>query len=338
MEQKDIKTQSEGALRKKKALILALGSAVLCIAYMTFLMTTSYFKIDSYTTNGIATIVFVILYFGFVIIVKKLNGQSKKINKTIVFNTALFIAPFILAIILYAVTKNIVLTLFIFMLCQIIYTIYYNNFVPVPGYKGAYKLYRAGNKEMAIERLQSILKNYPESFETLAFLGSIYIKDLEYHKAIECLEKAKELRNDDSMSYLNLSIAYTAIEEFDQAIECSKKVVELLPEKWNSYYSIALCNLLKEEYDQAALYFAKVLEFNIPQAQKFLVYYGRAKSLTSLGKEDDSNTEFNKSVKYADEKTISYWITILKETEDKPNKPSLFVKEAIDYAINNNNK
>ena len=316
---------------KKNIIILISGSIALCFAYIIFLTVTSYLKMNSYIISGIATMVFSILYFSLFIFIKNKNTYKKRINKKLIRNTFLFIAPFVLAVVLYFVTKNIVVTLFVFMICEIAYTIYYNNFVPVPGYKRAYKLYLSGQKQLAIEILNTILIKYPNSFETYTFLGSIYIKNEEYQKAIEYLEKGTYLRPEDYITNINLAIAYTAIENFDGAIESSKQAIKIQPENWNSYYSIALCNLLKNNNEEAKTYFEKVLKFNIPKAQRFLVHYGYAKSLKLLNKEKESIIEFDKALKNGNEQIITQWDKLIRSAKDKPTKPSLFVKEAIEY-------
>lgn len=307
------------------------GSIIISLLYVFFLLITAKLNLASNTTNCIATLVFIVIYFSFFAIIKSKNIKSIIANKTLMLNIGLLLVPFIISGIFYALIRSFLGTIVIFFFTQIVFTIYYNNFVPVPGYKKAYKLFKFNRVEESKAILNQILSRYPNSFETLILLGHVYFKDLEYDKAIDVLEKAKFIRPEDAMSYLNLSNAYTAIENFDRAIENSKMITELLPDQWNAFYTIGLCYLLNGNNNESINHFKKTLEFDLPEKQKFLVYYGLAKNFQLLKNNYEYDKAIKSYIKFADESTISFWKSQLQKINTNTNKPSDFVKEAVEH-------
>jgi len=219
---------------------------------------------------------------------------------------------------------------------QIAYTIYYKNYFPVPGYNKAYKAYLKGDNNSAKDQLEEILNKYPENFESLILLGVLHIKEMEYHKAITLLEKAKKQKADSPLVYINLSNAHTALEEFDAAIENSKMTLELASENWNACYTIAISSLFTENYTQAIEYFNRVQMFKIPAQQEFLIHYGKAIAFQKNSNPEDASKELEKSVQKANTLTITYWENQLEKIKNFENKPSKMVKDAISYVKSQN--
>jgi len=184
MEKKNLKTLTTNKSKNTKALILTLGSISLCGGYVGFLILATNLGFNSHKTSGIATLVFAVLYFGLFIAVKTAKKGFYRANKMILSNICLFISSFIIAILVYVFSKSFLLTLLVFMICQIIYTIYFKNFVPVPGYQKAFKLYKLEQYELAKNLLKQISNNYPNNCEPLILLGNIYINETNYEKAV----------------------------------------------------------------------------------------------------------------------------------------------------------
>lgn len=322
--------------QKKRGLILAIGSVTLCLLYLGYLFFSSKTGIATTETNGIATLLFVILYISFFVIVKTAKTGFWKKHKRLLLNIPLLLTPMAIAFIIYIIFKSFLAALFVFMLGQIMHTVYYNNFYPVPGFKKAFKLYKTQNYKTAKEVLNTINNLHPENFDVLFLTGIVCIRDLDYKNAIYSLEKAKTLNPEDPVVYINLSNAYIAIENYDKAIENANKTLTISEENWSSYYSIGLCNLLKEDYKEAINSFKKVLSFELPAMQRFLVHYGMGKAYLCNKIKDSAEEEFANAIKFCDNNTASFWKTQLREIENNPNKPSLFVKEALDYVLEKN--
>lgn len=317
--------------RNFKTIILIVGSIIICGSYLGYLITSSSLGFSTEHSRGIATILFAVCYFGLFIGVKKAKKGFFKSNKLFLINSTLLAIPFIAALSTYWISKNFLLCLGAFLVCQIMLTIYYNNFIPVPGYQKGYKLFKANNKQESIKVLNDILQKYPESYETLILLGNIYISEMQYNKAIEVLEKAKEVEPENHITYINLSNAYTSAEMFDKAIEASLKLLELEKPAWNTLYAIGLCSLLNKDYKTATKFYKKTLEYKLPPAQYVLVHYGLTKSYTNLNQENKASLEHSMLMKYATEPVITYWEKQLSDLNGNMNKPSKLVQETLEY-------
>lgn len=317
----------------KKILCLIIGSIILCSSYLGYLIYTSTAEISSAKTNGLATVIFIIAYFGLFAITKHVEKGILRINKKLLLNFSILISPFVITGILYLFIKSLLILLFSFIFFQIMITIYYNNFVPVPGYPRAYKLFRENQYEKAIISLSNILKHYPKSFETLILIANAHTRLLEYDKAIDYLLKAKEIDQENVIVYINLANAYTATGNFELAIETSEKIVALSPENWNALYTIALCNMFEKNYTKAINFYTKTLEKDIPEVQKFLVHYGMYLCHISLNNKKEAEIELTNFKSHSSKEVTGFWKKQLLIIKDNENKPSLFVKEAITASI-----
>lgn len=317
----------------KKVICLITGSIILCSSYLGYLIYTSKLGISSIKTNGLATIIFIIAYFALFAITKHAEKDIPRLNKTLLINFSILMSPFIITGVLYIFVKSLLILLFTFIFCQIMITIYYNNFMPVPGYPRAYKLFREKQYEKAIVSLSNILNRYPKSFETLILIANAHTRLLEYEKSIDYLLKAKEIDHENVIVYINLANAYTATENFELAIKASEKIVELSPENWNALYTIGLCHMLKKNYKEAISFYTKTLKKNIPEEQKFLIHYGLYICYSILDYKEEATIEQNNFKRYKTKEVIDFWKKQLSLIKGKENKPSLFVKEAIESLI-----
>lgn len=318
----------------KKVLWLITGSIILCSIYLGFLIYTSKLEISSAKTNGIATFIFIVSYFGLFAITKHIDKGLPRINKKLITNLLILMAPFIITGALYIFIKSVLILLFVFIFCQIMITIYYNNFMPVPGYPKAYKLFKEQQYEKSITLLTNILSRYPKSFETLILIANAYIRLFEYENAIIYLLRAEKIDPENVTVHINLANAYTATEDFQRAIESSEKIIHFFPENWNALYSIGLCSMFQKNYTKAITFYTKTLEKEIPEAQKFLVHYGLYTCQSSLQNEEECNKELDKFKSFNKSEIITFWKNQLEVIKDKENKPSIFVKDAINTAEN----
>lgn len=66
-------------------------------------------------------------------------------------------------------------------------------------------------------RLDQLKLQYPETYKLLEFLGEVYIRFQHYHEAIDALQQAIAINDEDPMSYWNLAIAYERIGQYQKA-------------------------------------------------------------------------------------------------------------------------
>lgn len=261
-----------------------------------------------------------------------------KITKKSFLNACLALAPLIISVSSYFFTNNLIITLAIFIVGQMLFSFYYSQYIPVPGYNKAYRLFLKRDFSNSSIILNQILEKHPNSYESLVLLGAIHINKLEYKQAIDVLEKASEIRPEEPTSNINLSNAYTALEEFPEAIKCSQRVIKTIPSNWSAYYNTAICKYFLEEYEDSINNFKKVLSFNIPKNQIFLVHYGLAKAYEKLNNDDNFKTELKNTTKTATDSSLKYWQSQLNNIGEFTNKPSAFVKEAVEYCLNTKDK
>ncbi|MBD3190439.1 MAG: tetratricopeptide repeat protein [Candidatus Heimdallarchaeota archaeon] len=90
--------------------------------------------------------------------------------------------------------------------------------------------YQNGNYTRAIECYQRAVELKPDLFKAWSNMRTIYRRRGKHDQAIECYQKALELRLDyypDAWS--NLDIAYANLSNFNRAIEYFRKAVQLKP-------------------------------------------------------------------------------------------------------------
>lgn len=320
-----------------KAIILIIGTIILATGYIGSLIFTVRVGIESVYINVIATIIFLFLYFGLFVTVKNYRKGYLKENKNNIINLLYLTIPFIVAILAYILTRNIFIVFISFIVAQIMYTIYYKNYFPVPGYNRAYKLYRNNDMKNALFILDEVLKKHPNNYETLVLLGVIYKNNIEYKEAIKYLEKASTIRPSNIRPLINLIHCHLCTEDINKAIEISEKSLEVDPENWNLNYITALSYYLKKDFKKAIEYFKKASKLNVHPLQLFLVHYGLAESLLRTNLKEEASTEFKNSKRYAYKSSINYWENQLKQTQNNMNKANMFVKEALEFVKKEDN-
>ncbi len=102
----------------------------------------------------------------------------------------------------------------------------------------------------------------------------------EYHKAIECYDKAIELKPDDAGAYNNKGIALYGLGNYQQAIECYDKAIALKPDDASAYYNKGNALYGLGNYQQAIEWFDKVIALKPDDAG---AYNNKGNALYGLG-------------------------------------------------------
>ena len=129
-----------------------------------------------------------------------------------------------------------------------------------------------GDKEEAKKAINALLIREPNNTEALRILGTLYLEDKEYEKAIEEFKKVLENSKDDDLTHNNLANALNKVGKAKEAIEHHKIAIELDKSYAPYYYNYAntLYDLGKK--DEALSLYKKALELepNFNDAKKMI--------------------------------------------------------------------
>jgi serine/threonine protein kinase len=89
-------------------------------------------------------------------------------------------------------------------------------------------LLEGGTELTKIEnRLAKLADQYPDSYDLHEFLGEVYLRYQHYPEAIEALQRAADLNDEDPMCYWNLAIAQERIGEFAKAFRALNRAMRI---------------------------------------------------------------------------------------------------------------
>ena len=148
----------------------------------------------------------------------------------------------------------------------------------------------------------------PDSADTYINMGYAYFNTKDYKKAIECYEKAIELKSDTlELAYWNMGLAYGALGYDKKAKECIKKVLEIKCDKEIANYEndiklnpnnvVAYANMGnmyadKDDYEKAIECYKKAIEID-PTFRD--VYNNMGDAYKALGNQVKANECYKKA-------------------------------------------
>ncbi len=102
---------------------------------------------------------------------------------------------------------------------------------------GAYAM--TGSRDMATELFESYLQKNPSDFNTLAFLGWLYLESDRIDDAEKKLKKAHQIRTDDLEVMFQLARVARAKERFDEALGLLEQIVAAKPDHTRAHVLLA---------------------------------------------------------------------------------------------------
>ncbi|AFY68573.1 Tetratricopeptide TPR_2 repeat-containing protein [Thalassoporum mexicanum PCC 7367] len=105
--------------------------------------------------------------------------------------------------------------------------------------------------ELALARAKLAVQLAPQAFQTQAILGSIYLRQGEYEKAIAILNKSYSLKQDNPAVLFSLGSAYIRIQEYPKAIENIKAGLKIVPKEPTAIFDLGNAYFLSNRYDEA---------------------------------------------------------------------------------------
>ena len=120
----------------------------------------------------------------------------------------------------------------------------------------------------SIEPLEKALAKEPSNLGVYNSLGTAYMATQRIEDAISCYQKALELHPESPMAYYNLGSAYQIQNKHDKACECLQKAVDLDDEDESFKVALAM-SLVKTEQYRAAVDIYKKLIVQHPEKDNY---------------------------------------------------------------------
>ena len=93
-------------------------------------------------------------------------------------------------------------------------------------------------------------------------IGTSYMKEKDFEKSIEPLERALQKDSQNISVYNSLGTAYMAMQRTDDAINCYNKALELYPDSSMAYYNLGSAYQIQQNHDKACEYLQKAVELD----------------------------------------------------------------------------
>ncbi len=114
--------------------------------------------------------------------------------------------------------------------------------------------------DLALSRARLAVQLSPQSYQTQAVLGSIYLRTDAYPKAIAALTNALNLKKDNPSIFFSLGAAYLRNSNYQLAIDKIKQGLALAPKSPTALFDLGNAYLLTKRYDEAIAEFNNVLK------------------------------------------------------------------------------
>ena len=142
-----------------------------------------------------------------------------------------------------------------------------------PEYKDAYQslcviLIKLGDSENAIKYADLGAQFDDNQFIYNFIKGTAYLKNREFEKALEPLEKALEIEPCNMGTLNSLGTCYMALSNSSKAIETYEKAIKIYDKNPMTYYNLGSAYQIQQNHEKACEYFEKALE--IEEDESFL--------------------------------------------------------------------
>jgi tetratricopeptide (TPR) repeat protein len=105
--------------------------------------------------------------------------------------------------------------------------------------------------DLALARAKLAVQLAPQAYQTQAILGSIYLRQGEYDRAIAILNKSYSLKQDNPSVLFSLGSAYIRTKEYPKAIEKIKEGLKIVPKEPTAIFDLGNAYFLSNRYDDA---------------------------------------------------------------------------------------
>lgn len=127
--------------------------------------------------------------------------------------------------------------------------------------RDAAQLIRFGQVDLALPRARLAVQLAPKTYQTQAVLGSVYLRQEEYDKAIKHLQIAHSLNKNNASVLFSLGSAYLRDGNYSKAIDSINQGLGLPSEEFpiNARFDLGNAYFLAKRYDDSIAEYQKVL-------------------------------------------------------------------------------
>lgn len=138
-----------------------------------------------------------------------------------------------------------------------------DGIILLDGYKpkslGFFEKIRA---KKALKSFEAALEIYPESWQSLFFIGKIYQRMREFEKSLSYIEKAMTYESSNHVLFQEASLVAMHLNQIEKSIEFSKISIKISPENFALLGNHAMNLLVAEKDDEAKQVIEKALSIN----------------------------------------------------------------------------
>ena len=121
---------------------------------------------------------------------------------------------------------------------------------------------KAKQYEKALNLLENVSSQKPDSFDTWLLIGGIYQAMDQMEKAIEAYEKALSIKSDKDNIYLLIAELYQKDNKWDKAKDIYYRLLELKPKSHVAYFFLGQIEKKEGNIDKAMQHYKQVVEIS----------------------------------------------------------------------------
>ncbi len=114
--------------------------------------------------------------------------------------------------------------------------------------------------DLALPRARLAVQLAPQSYQTQAVLGSLYLRKEDYSKAIVALAAAHNLKKDNPAVLFSLGAAYLRKGDYQSAIKSIKQGISIDPNEPTAIFDLGNAYFLSKRFDDAIGEFKRVVK------------------------------------------------------------------------------
>lgn len=203
------------------------------------------------------------------------------------------------------------------------------NYLPALAKRGTV-LGLLGKKELGLKDCDRVLKSKLETNQDWHSAGTVFFAMLQIEQALQCYEKALDIKSEDSESLLYKALCLEGLQQFDLAIATYQKTLRISPNKILALFNYGRLLTNLENNQEALECFDKSLRI---KPNSCTVLFWRAIILDELNQLDDALKSINLALKASFNNAFcwSYKGRILGRLREK-NKAVFCFNKALDIA------